>query len=425
MFQLKKTRVAACCLGTFLSLICLGSPRSTWAQTQVTKETITIKGSDTMIILNEELAAEYHSQFPSIAFDIEGRGSETGIAALLDGSTDIAASSRPIKAEELAAFRHKTGTAPLEIVVALDGIGIYVHGHNPITQLTLDQLGRILKGQITNWREVGGQNRPIHIYNRDRNSGTRAFMQQQVLKGQPFSTSARDISSTALVMSTVARNPSAIGYGGIAYSEGARIIRLAPKTSEPAIWPSREDVVNGRYPLSRRLYYYLDPTAITETLKAFVDWVLNPKGQEVIVFVGYYPASNINPSIQVSPKAPVTPDKRGRTLPPGPIEITPENMKQYGLDLTASLSRADGPASNGRFKITLQFRPSPEGLPAMVAHIGEDAEIPLALREDGSIDLILRRSLVSKTVIHLISDDAEDPATAYLVPLAGFLPVEL
>ena len=174
------------------------------------RNVVTIHGSDTMLILNKELAAVYNRRNTPLKFNIVGGGSELGIKALLEGKTDIAATSRAMKESEKAAFEQRTGKRPMEIVIALDVIGVYVHNNNPVTRLTLSQLKGILAGEIRNWRDVGGLDRRINFYNRDRNSDTRVFIRDHMLAGKPFSTLAREVSSTSMVAACVARNQGAI-----------------------------------------------------------------------------------------------------------------------------------------------------------------------------------------------------------------------
>lgn len=398
-----------------LSILAAAPPSS------ANEETIVIKGSDTMLILNRELAAEYNKLHPEVQFDVEGLGSETGIKALLDGTTHIAASSRSIKEKELESLIEKTGQPPAEIIVAMDGIGVYVHYSNPVTQLTVDQVRGILCGEIANWRDVGGLNRQIHIYNRDKQSGTRAFMEKNVLEGKAFSDLAREVSSTALLVSAVARNQKAIGYGGIAYAEGTRILRLSKERLQPGVWPSRENVSGGQYPLSRPLYYYLNPEAINDTVKAYVDWVLSKRGQEVVDFVGYFPAPTPRPA-----EAPTACSSEPTPTPipmREPVVVTPQNMLQHGIDLKVELSEMTATEKSEQAMVTLQFGPkatSVERLQKIALRIAEEAEIPLTLRSDLSVQFALRKGLIDATIIRFTEEGAPEDGEIYVVPLEAF-----
>lgn len=369
------------------------------------QETITIKGSDTMVTLNRELAAEYFAK-TGTRLDVEGRGSESGITALLNGETDIAAASRAMKESELAAFEKQFGTRPQEIIIAQDGIGIYVHNNNPISRLTVEQLAAILKGEIRNWKEVGGLNRRIDIYNRDIYSGTRTFMKSHVLQGAEFSDLAHDVSSTSLLASSVARNQSAIGYGGIGYSQGAHIIRLADQPGHPGYWPSFENVSEGKYPLSRPLFYYINPQSVNADLTAFIDWVLSPAGQNVVTFVGYFPA-------------PGTKSASGFAEASETILLTPENMHQHGFQLSISSQ----PAGQTKRQLTLAFDPSGQTINRIneiSVHLADDLEIPLGLDDSLTAQFTVKEDLLDQASIRLSEDPNEETSPVYTIALGAF-----
>lgn len=251
-------------------------------------ETVWVEGSDTMLILGREWAREYREEQRGTRVRVSGGGSGRGIDALLRGKVDLAAASRKMKDSEKTVFRKRTGHDPAEIVVALDGIGIYVHEHNPVTQLTFGQLAAVLNGQLTNWRLVGGYDRTIHVYTRDEHSGTRAFLREHVLAGGDFAEDAQEVSTTSMMTAAVSRDQGGIGYGGIAYAPAAKVVKLAIAKDGKALWPSRENVSRGNYPLSRPLHYYVDPGRLSAAARDYLSWVLSPEGQKVVVFVGYF-----------------------------------------------------------------------------------------------------------------------------------------
>jgi phosphate transport system substrate-binding protein len=401
------------CFGTILTLVALLA----LSFPVKARDKITIHGSDTMLILNNELAAEYSGREPSVKFKVLGGGSGRGIAALMEGKTDIAAASRAMKEKEIAAFEKRTGRRPQEIVVALDGIGVYVHNNNPVSKLTLSELARILTGEIRNWREVGGLNRRIDIYNRDKYSGTRAFMQKHVLQGKSFSSLAREVSTTAMLTSCVSRNQSAISYGGIAYSQGAHIIRLAKGPGEVGVWPSQENVSTGKYPLSRPLFFYVNPDSLDEEMRTFLDWVRSPAGQRVVSFVGYYPI-HAHKTAGPEPK-----QKPQPMLNPHPILLTPENMKRHGFEMALELVDA-GPAMRpGQTRLTLRFDPaghSIQRIDSLSIRIGEDTVVPLSLDRDLSLDFTLRKELIKTSSICLAEAGAPKNGTVYVVQLSAF-----
>jgi phosphate transport system substrate-binding protein len=387
------------------------------------RQTITIHGSDTMLILNQEWVSEYARRDAGLRFTVLGGGSGRGIAALLKGSTDIAAASRAMKASEMEAFEKRNGHRPREIVVALDGVAVYVHNNNPISSLTIDELGRIFRGEIRNWRQLGGQNRRIDIYNRDEFSGTRAFMQEHVLGGRPFTDRAREVSTTAMLTACVARNQSAIGYGGVAYAQGAHIIRVARSKGEAGVWPTNENVSSGEYPLSRPLHFYVDLTRQDEELQAFLDWVLSPEGQRVVTFVGYYPA----PTRAKEPAA--EPEASGQAAAPtppvklDPIVLSPTNMHRHGFDVIIELNDDDVTAPAGQTMVSLRFAPggnSIERVRTLSVHIGEEIAIPLTLNDDLLGRFALRRTLIDRTSVQLAEAGAPDKGAVYIIPLNAF-----
>lgn len=250
--------------------------------------TVTIKGSDTMVILNQRWAELYMVGRSDVVIQVTGGGSGTGIAALLSGSTDICASSRPMKDKERAALKKLTGQNPVEISVAKDGIAVYLNDANPLTELTMDQVALIYRRKISNWRDVGGADQKIILYSRENNSGTYEFFKEHVLKKKDFTPYAQCLAGTASVANSVARDKRGIGYGGAAYAKGIRFCGIKPDAASPGIAPNEDNILSGRYPISRDLYFYLRGPAEGAT-KDFIAFVLSPEGQEIVSKVGYYP----------------------------------------------------------------------------------------------------------------------------------------
>jgi phosphate transport system substrate-binding protein len=371
-----------------------------------------------MINLNRELTAAYSSHEPIVQFDVVGGGSETGIAALMAGETDIAAASRKMTEAELTAFEQRTGSRPREVVIALDGLGIYVHNNNPVSTLTVPQIAQILSGEIRNWKEVGGLDRRIDVFTRDRNSGTRKYMETHVLRDRPFSSAARVVATTSLLTAAVSRNQGAIGYGGIAYIQGTDILRLSDRPGEVGLWPSRENVASGEYPLSRPLHYYINPASMDETLHEFVDWVLSPAGQRVVTFVGYYPAP------QQAEASESLAGSRSSAAAEEPVMLTPESMARYGFELSLSFDQSSESGRDGRSSIVLRFERGSrlvEDSDLLSVCIGEDAEIPLSLDDDQTARFELRDALVEETVLRLEKQAASGDQIDYEIPLTAFV----
>jgi phosphate transport system substrate-binding protein len=251
------------------------------------KERVTIKGSDTMVILVQRWTESYPDK-SATEFQVTGGGSGTGIAALINGTTNICASSRPIKKDEVAQLEKKFGYKGLEIRVAMDGLAIYVHSTNPVKQLTMAQVKDIFTGKVTNWKQVGGNDKPILLYSRENNSGTYEFFKDHVLNKQDFSASAQHMAGTAALINAVSKDNNAIGFGGAAYARNVKALPIAKDASAKAVTPAAASIHDGSYPISRFLYFYLNQKP-EGSVKKFIDWVISPAGQKVVSEVGYYP----------------------------------------------------------------------------------------------------------------------------------------
>ncbi len=249
---------------------------------------ITVKGSDTMVILGQRWAEVYMQKNPGVVIQVTGGGSGTGIAALINGTTDICEASRPMKPAERTKLKERYFTLGTEIPVAKDGLSIYVNEANLVAQLTVDQLHDIYAGVVTNWKDVGGQDAEIVLYGRENNSGTYVFFQDNVLKGDDFSPSVATLPGTASVVNAVSKDPKGIGYGGAAYAKGVKFCKVAATAGATAYAPSLETVETGQYPLARSLFWYVR-TKPDGDIKKLVDWVLSPDGQALVSEVGYFP----------------------------------------------------------------------------------------------------------------------------------------
>src|SRR5262245_10199120 len=206
--------------------------------------TITVKGSDTLVILAQKWAEVYMGKHPQVKIQVTGGGSGIGFAALQNNTTDIADASRPIKATERAACIKAFSKNPREYKVALDGLSVYVNEGNPLTELSIDQLEKIFTGKVRNWKEIGGSDMPITIYSRENSSGTYEFFKEHILKGQDFASSAQTMPGTAALLQAVSKDPKGIGYGGAAYGQGAKALKIKKTSDSPAIEPTEENVVS-------------------------------------------------------------------------------------------------------------------------------------------------------------------------------------
>jgi phosphate transport system substrate-binding protein len=249
---------------------------------------VTIKGSDTMVILAQRWAETYMKEVPQSRIQVTGGGSGVGIAALINGGTDICDASRPMKAAEKEQAKTRHGKEVQEIPVALDGVAIYVHQSSTLQSITSAQLKGIYTGQVTNWRDVGGPNETIVPYSRENNSGTYVFFKEHVLGNADFGRAIQTLPGTAAVVNAVSKDPASIGYGGIAYATGIRAIPVRKDDASEPVMPSLATVQSGSYPLSRNLFFYTIGAPAGE-VKMFIDWVLGPEGQKICEEVGYYP----------------------------------------------------------------------------------------------------------------------------------------
>jgi phosphate transport system substrate-binding protein len=248
---------------------------------------ITVKGSDTMVILAQKWAEVYMQNNPNTAIQVTGGGSGTGISALINGSTDIANSSRKMKPTEKEKLKARYNTLGVEVACAKDGITVYLHPSNKVKELTVKQLGDIFRGEITNWKQVGGADQNIKLYGRENSSGTYVFFQENVVKGD-FAPSCQTLPGTAAVVNAVKKDPNAIGYGGAAYAEGIELCKVKKDDKSPAFLATAETIKTGEYPITRYLFMYLKnrPTGAT---KSYIDWILSPEGQKLVVETGYFP----------------------------------------------------------------------------------------------------------------------------------------
>lgn len=253
----------------------------------VQQSTLTIKGSDTMVILVQRWTELYPTK--NISFQVTGGGSGTGIAALINGTTDICASSRPMKPAEIAQMKEKFGRVPVEIRVARDGISIYVHKDNPISKITLKQLKEIFSGKIKNWKQLGGADHSIILYSRENNSGTYEFFKEHVLSKKDFASTAQHMPGTSAVVGAVAMDRWGIGYGGAAYTVGVKEVPVAIDENNTYYFPKEENILSGKYPISRFLFFYIKDKPQGQ-MKEFIDWVIGKGGQKVVNDVGYFPS---------------------------------------------------------------------------------------------------------------------------------------
>ena len=259
---------------------------------------ITVKGSDTMVITAQKWAEVYQKSRPKTSIQVTGGGSGVGIASLINGTTDIANSSRPIKKSEIDNAR-VNGVYPFEVKSALDGLAVVVHKGNPVKQMTMKVVAGIYTGAVNNWKDLGGPDHEIVRYCRESSSGTYVFFKEDVMKNKDYAADCQTLQGTAAIAEAVAKDPYGIGYGGIAYFEGRtdlKILPIAPEKGKPAIDPMNpggkgvnyQVIYDRTYPISRYLYLYLARKPAGE-IKQYVGWITGPEGQNVVEETGYIP----------------------------------------------------------------------------------------------------------------------------------------
>ena len=278
------------------------APASSAGATPVPSATyIENKGSDTIVNLALAWAERYQSEHQDIRISVTGGGSGTGIASLINGTVDIANSSRQIKEEEIEEAKSK-GTEPVEHIIARDAIAVIVHPDNPVNELTLQQISDIYSGKFTNWREVGGEDRPIVKLSRETNSGTHVYFLETVLRlGNSddetlFSMDTLLLPSSEGIIVEVRQNPNAIGYDGLGYvPKDLKTIAIANEAGGAYVLPSIATVNDKSYAIARDLYMYTngEPTGI---IKDYLDWILAPEAQDIVAELGFVPAINPNAS---------------------------------------------------------------------------------------------------------------------------------
>ncbi len=259
-------------------------------------DSIQIKGSDTMVNLAQAWAEKYMADNPEDFIAVTGGGSGTGFSSLISNTCDIAMSSRNIKEKEIS-LAQKKGVDPFEIRVALDGLAVVVNPQNPVDKLTLEQLSRIFTGRISNWKELGGLDQKIVILSREVNSGTHVYFKEHVLRRnnpdskEEFAPQALMLSSSQAIADEIFGNPSAIGYYGMGYISGRqKPVAVALDGKSEYVPPVIENVVNGRYPISRPMFLYTNAVP-SDKIKKFIDFVLSKPGQEIVLETDFVPVN--------------------------------------------------------------------------------------------------------------------------------------
>src|SRR6185369_4104130 len=244
----------------------------------------------------QKWAEVYMGKQANVKIQVTGGGSGVGFAALQNQTTDLADASRRIRPREIEACLKSFGKRPTEYKVCLDGLSVYVSEENKeVKELSLPQLEAIFTGKVKNWKQVGGEDAPITVYSRENSSGTYEFFKENVLKGKDFVSSAQTMPGTAAVLQAVGKDKNGIGYGGAAYGEGAKHLKIKKDAALPAVEPTEENVIKGAngkedgYPIWRYLYIYVNPAIDKGEVAAYLNWIRSDGGQKVVKEIGYFP----------------------------------------------------------------------------------------------------------------------------------------
>jgi len=252
------------------------------------KISFTVKGSDTVLPLTQKEAEEFMKKHPETSITVVGGGSGVGITALMEETTDIAMSSRPLKMEEKIKFEEKKLYLK-EVIIANDALAVVVNLKNKIDKLTHEQIADIYTGKITNWKEVGGADLKIIVYARETSSGTYEFFKEHVMDKKNYATSVLNMPATGAIVQSVSQTDGAIGYVGLAYeTKEIKPLAVSYDTGKTYILPSVGAAQDGTYPVARPLYYYY-ATEKESITKPFIDYILSEEGQKFVLEIGYVP----------------------------------------------------------------------------------------------------------------------------------------
>jgi phosphate transport system substrate-binding protein len=258
---------------------------------------LVIQGSDTLLEVSQNWAEAFMAMYPDVNISVTGGGSGTGIAALINGTVDLANASRSIKESEM----EEASAAGLDVqenIVAWDGISVVINKDNPVEELSIEQLSKIFTGEITNWSEVGGNDADIVVTSRDSSSGTHVYFKERVvqmdetIEENDYTQNALFLASNAAIKEEVSVNENAIGYIGLGYlDDSVKAVSVIAEDATEGVTPSIENVQNKSYPISRPLYVYAPDTDLTDLEQAFLDFAMGADGQAIALEIGFVPLS--------------------------------------------------------------------------------------------------------------------------------------
>ncbi len=249
-------------------------------------ESMSIKGSDTMLPLSQKSSEKFMADHPEATITVTGGGSGVGISALLEGTTDLAQSSRKIKFDEEQKLED-AGKHAVEAIVAYDALAVVIHSGNKVNQLTREQMEGIFTGAITNWKEVGGEDLKIVPYSRETSSGTYEFFKESVLANKNYVNGIMSMPATGAIVQSVSQTPGAIAYIGLPYlNVSVQAVEVSYDGGTTFVAPSVAAAKDGSYPIVRPLYYYYEQ-GNAERVKPFIDYMFSEVGQALVAELGY------------------------------------------------------------------------------------------------------------------------------------------
>lgn len=262
---------------------------------QKTSEPVQVKGSDTLVNLVQVLAENYMEKHTDAAIAVTGGGSGVGIAAIINGTVDIANHSRPMKEKEFKACQ-ENGIVPNTVVIGIDGLSVIVNESNSIESLAMEDIGRIYRGEVDMWNQVGGQEVEISFYGRQPNSGTYVFFQDHVLGKKDYSDKMKQMNGNAQIVDAVKVDVNGIGYVGVGYildenanvRKGIKVLKVSQADGTAYAPTNTDDVKSGLYPIARPLFQTINGTP-QGAVKDFIAFVLGPEGQRIVEEQGFFP----------------------------------------------------------------------------------------------------------------------------------------
>lgn len=262
-------------------------------------QSLTVKGSDTLVALDQRWAEAYRGKHPGVEIQVAGGGVGPAFVALGEKKAALATVSRSIRFKEAQACETALGKRPAEYKLAVYGVAVYVHADNPLKEITYDDLFAVFRGKFKNWKELGGPDAPITLYGTETNSAAGELFGDEVLNGKEAAASLGIVPGASL-LETIAKDKNGIGYGALTQAVGTRALAIKRAPSSTPVEPSEETISKRTYPVARYVYGYVDPASDQGETRAYLDWIRSDAGQEMVKAAGYFP---LPPKWRSTPKS--------------------------------------------------------------------------------------------------------------------------